>query len=92
MKKASFLRFYKGAFTSRDVDEMPVDEFEEYWRAINVIESKEIMTQFTVADFPHYKGAKRKEIYNKLKMAFNETSSRAQSTEEIARMLGALDG
>tara|TARA_Y100000401_G_scaffold103704_1_gene94919 strand:+ start:2901 stop:3179 length:279 start_codon:yes stop_codon:yes gene_type:complete len=92
LKKASFLRFYRGAFTSRDVDDMPVDEFEEYWNAINVIESKEIMTQFTVSDFPHYKNGKRKEIYNKLKMSFNQASSRAQSTEEIARMLGALDG
>lgn len=92
MKKASFLRFYGGAFTSSDVDEMPVDEFEEYWNAINVIESKEIMTQLTVADFPHYKNGKRKEIHNKIKMAFNQTSSKAQSTEEIARMLGALNG
>ena len=71
---------------------MPVDEFEDYWKAINIIESKEILTQFTIADFPHYKSAKRKEIYNKVKMCFNQTSSKAQSTEEIARMLGALNG
>ena len=69
---------------------MPADEFHEYWKAINVIESREILTQFTIADFPHYKGGKRKEIHNKVKMCMNQESSVVQSTEEIARMLGAL--
>ena len=71
---------------------MPVEEFEEYWKAINIIESKEILTQFTIADFPHYKSGKRKEVYNKVKMCLNQTSTRAQSTEDIARMLGAFNG
>ena len=71
---------------------MPVEEFEEYWRSINIIESKEILTQFTIADFPHYKTNKRKEVYNKVKMCLNQTSNKAHSTDEIARMLGALNG
>ena len=92
MKKATFLKFYNGAFTSIDVDNMTVDEFDQYWRVINIIESKDIMTQFTIADFPHYKSGKRKEIYNKVKMCMRQESVRAQSTEEIARMLKGING
>ena len=71
---------------------MTVDEFEQYWKAINIIESRDLLTKFTVADFPHYKSGKRKEIYNKVKMCMNQESVKAQTTQDIARMLGALNG
>tara|TARA_Y100000004_G_C8902730_1_gene407197 strand:+ start:307 stop:585 length:279 start_codon:yes stop_codon:yes gene_type:complete len=92
LKKGIVLRFYSGAFTSRDIDEMEVEEFNQYFGAIRLIESKEIMTQLMIADFPHYKNGKRKEIHNKLRLTMQNGSSRANSTEEIARMLGALNG
>lgn len=84
------LRFYNGAFTSRDVDEMPYFLFEQYWSAITIIESRETLSAFTVADFPHLKAGKRKEIYNKVQGCLKQSNTKAQSTEEIARMLGAL--
>lgn len=84
------LRFYNGAFTSRDVDEMPFYLFEQYWTAITIIESRETLSAFTIADFPHLKTGKRKEIYNKVQSCMTQSNQKAQSTEEIARMLGAL--
>ena len=86
------LRFYHGAFTSSEVDMMEVSEFNQYYNAIKMIESKEILTQLMIADFPHYKVGKRREIHNKLKLEMSNGSTRINSTEEIARMLGALNG
>ncbi len=86
------LRFYHGAFSSSEIDEMEVEEFNQFYRAIRMIESKEIMTQMMISDFPHYKSGKRKEIYNKLKLEVNSSNQRANTTEEIARMLGGLNG
>tara|TARA_A100001015_G_C15043364_1_gene741498 strand:- start:4626 stop:4841 length:216 start_codon:yes stop_codon:yes gene_type:complete len=71
---------------------MDVGEFNQYFAAIRLIESKEIMTQLMIADFPHYKIGKRKEIHNKLRLEMQNGSSRANSTKDIARMLGALNG
>lgn len=84
------LRFYNGSFTSQDVDEMDVDEFEQYCTAINIIESRELLSQFTVADYPHLKSDKRRQLYNKVKLCMKNESAKAQTTEDIARMLGAL--
>lgn len=86
------LRFYNGAFTSDYVDNMPYNLFEQYWNAIRIIESRETLSQFTVADFPHLKSGKRKEIYNKVQACLKQESITAKSTEDIARMLGALNG
>lgn len=86
------LRFYHGSFTSNEIDEMEIDEFNQYYNAIKLIESKEIMTQLMISDFPHYKSNKRKEIYNKLKLEMQNGTMRAQSTKDLARMLGALNG
>lgn len=71
---------------------MEIDEFNQYYNAIKLIESKEIMTQLMISDFPHYKSNKRKEIYNKLKLEMQNGTMRAQSTKDLARMLGALNG
>ena len=86
------LRFYNGSFTSREVDEMDVDEFEQYCSAINIIESRELLSQFTVADYPHLKSEKRRQIYNRVKACMQNKSTKAETTEELARMLGALNG
>ena len=69
---------------------MEVGEFNQYYNAIRLIESKEILTQLMISDFPHYNVGKRREIHSKLKMEMKNGSMRATSTEEIARMLGAL--
>lgn len=84
------LRFYNGAFTSDDVDNMPYGLFDQYWNAISIIESRETLSAFTIADFPHLKTGKRKEIYNKVQSCMRQSNHKAQSTEDIARMLGAL--
>ena len=71
---------------------MTVDEFDQYFAAIKIIESRETLNSFTIVDFPHLKPGKRKQIYNQVQACLNQESSKAQSTEEIARMLGALNG
>tara|TARA_Y100001937_G_scaffold62004_1_gene85030 strand:- start:4828 stop:5094 length:267 start_codon:yes stop_codon:yes gene_type:complete len=86
------LRFYNGAFRDEDLDNMSIDLFNQYWSAINVIESKEMLSDFTVADFPHLKSGKRKEIYNKVQSCLRQEKNVATSTREIARMLGAING
>lgn len=85
------LRFYHGSFSSSDVDEMEVEEFNQYYNAVRLIESKEILTQLMISDFPHYKQSKRREVHNKLKLEMQNGANRVQSTREIARMLGALN-
>lgn len=87
------LSFYSGAFTSREIDEMPVDEYEQYFNAIRIIESRQILNGFVVADWPHLKGIKRQEIHRRFtRQVSNDKSNVANSTEELARMLGAIDG
>ena len=54
------LRFYNGSFTSKEIDEMTVSEFNQYFAAIKIIESRETLNSFTVVDFPHLKSEKRK--------------------------------
>ena len=71
---------------------MTIDIFNQYWMAIRVIESREMISQFTVADFPHLKSAQRKKNYNQVKGCLSQESKNANSTEEIARMLGAING
>lgn len=86
------LRFYQGSFTSNEFDEMEVGEFNQYFKAMYVIESREMLAQITIADFPHYKESRRKDIFTKLKLGMQTDSNKAQSTQEIARMLGAFNG
>lgn len=69
---------------------MPFELFMQYFAAIKIIESREILSAFTIADFPHLKQGRRKEIYNRVQSCMRQTSHKAQSTEDIARMLGAL--
>ena len=85
------LSFYSGAFTSKDIDEMPIDEYEQYFNAIQIIESRQILNGFVVADWPHLKGIKRQEIHRRFRQQVgNDNKNAANSTEEIARMLGEL--
>ena len=68
---------------------MPVSEFDQYFAAIKIIESRETLNSFTIVDFPHLKSEKRKQVYNQVQAGLNQESHKAQSTLEIARMLGA---
>ena len=87
------LRFYNGV-TPESLDEMSVIEFDQYWLAITKIEAQEMLIEFTIADYPHLKPNRRKEIYNKLKRA--QSNGRAEgalmSPEEIAKKIGAISG
>ena len=85
------LRFYHGSFSSSDVDEMEVEEFNQYYNAVRLIESSEILTQLMVSDFPHYKQSKRAEVHSKLKLQMLNGANRVQSRRDIARMLGAIN-
>ena len=71
---------------------MVVSEFDQYYAAIKIIEARETLNSFTVVDFPHLKEGKRKQIYNQVRSCLNQESHKVQSTQEIAKMLGALNG
>ena len=86
------LNFYSGAFTSKEIDEMPIDEYEQYYNAIQIIESRQILNGFVIADWPHLKATKRKEVHARFRRELSNQKYNANSTEDIARMLGAING
>ena len=71
---------------------MVVSEFDQYYAAIKILESRETLNSFTIVDFPHLKAGKRKQIYNQVQACLNQETAKVQTTQEIARMLGAIDG
>ena len=71
---------------------MPVDEFNQYYAAIKILESRETLNSFTIVDFPHLKAGKRKQVYNQVQACLKQEAAKAQSTQEIARMLVSIDG
>ena len=71
---------------------MPIDEYEQYFNAINILESRQVLNGFVIADWPHLKAGKRREVHSKFKRQLNNQKYNANSTEDIARMLGAIDG
>jgi hypothetical protein len=86
------LRFYNG-LTPRELDEMSVIEFDQYWLAITKIEAQEMLLEFTVADYPHLKPNRRREVYNKLKkLQDNGQAPGLMTPKDIAKAIGALSG
>tara|TARA_B100000214_G_C23925464_1_gene608136 strand:- start:817 stop:1083 length:267 start_codon:yes stop_codon:yes gene_type:complete len=87
------LRFYNGV-TPESLDEMSVIEFDQYWQSITKIEAQEMLLEFTIADYPHLKPNRRREVYRKLKRL--QTNGREDgalmSPEEIAKAIGAISG
>ena len=71
---------------------MPVDEFNQYYAAIKILESRETLNSFTIVDFPHLKAGKRKQVYNQVQACLKQEAAKAQSTQELARMLGGIAG
>lgn len=70
-----------------------MDIFESYWIEITRIEAEETLVSMTIADYPLLKGSKRQEVYNSVKKHLHRNSNSAiQSTEEIARVIGGLNG
>lgn len=69
--------------------------FEEasiYWEAITVIEAREMLSQLSVADYPHMKKTSRQKLHRSLsKMAFPATfkDKRRLTLQDLAAMGGS---
>ena len=87
------LRFYNGV-TPESLDEMSVIEFDQYWQSITKIEAQEMLIEFTIADYPHLKPNKRREVHSKLKKLQNNgrPEGALMSPKEIAKAIGAISG
>ncbi len=83
-------RFYN--MDSGQLDQMPVDEFEIYWQQIAKIEAQEMLLAITVADYPHLKGNQRTQIYNRIKNHASDDKQKILSTQDIAKVIGAING
>tara|TARA_R100001510_G_C7642996_1_gene200540 strand:- start:608 stop:892 length:285 start_codon:yes stop_codon:yes gene_type:complete len=93
LQKARLLRFYNGAFTLDNLKNIKMRDFGKYLNAIEIIESKEMLDQMIVADFPHVKKEKRSNIHAKLKRKLRQENDHVlTSTEEIAKVIGGLSG
>ena len=73
---------------------MTPTEFEQYWKAITIIDSREFLRSLQISDHPHTSKNYRTDLVAKRKrQAFPANSStNAMSTEDIAKMIGAMNG
>ena len=86
------LRCYNG-LTPELIDEMSVIEFDQYWQSITKIEAQEMLIEFTIADYPHLKPNKRREMHNKLKkLQDNGQAPGLMTPKDIAKAIGAISG
>lgn len=87
------IRFY-GVFKPDDLENMPCDEFDSYWLAIERIEAQEQLMALNISDYPHIKQKGREKIHRGIfEKAFPVDESKSVSTEEMASILGgAING
>lgn len=87
---------YFYGWTLHEVDHLSIDDFESFWQSIDVIENQNILTQFTINDWPNMKKEARTKLHKQVhKKAFPKTheTSKPQSTKDIFEMLsGAING
>ena len=88
------LRFYNGAFTLESLKKINVRDFRNYLKAVEILESKEMLDKMTISDFPHIKKERRSSIHSKLKRKMRQEDNLMvlQSTEQIAKVIGGLNG
>lgn len=71
---------------------MPVSEFHAYYRALNRMQAGETLLNYNIADWPYTSKQKRNEIWAKLKAVHKPVQHVAQSTADIAKIIGGLSG
>lgn len=73
---------------------MTPQTFDQYWKAITIIDSRDFLRSLQISDHPHVNKHHRNETVRKRKReAFPaDTTKKAMSTEDIAKMLGAMNG
>ena len=64
MKRAQLARFY--GFSHEEISEMPQKSVMDYWRAVNVLEARELLTQLRVICHPHHKRPEQKKFSDHL--------------------------
>lgn len=87
MAKMSF--FY--GWTNDQIEDLPIDLFENYWSAITVIEAQEMLKNLTIQDWTKMKNSSREKLHRQLHRdaypaSFNEVKQ--VSNDELAKILG----
>ena len=62
--------------------------FEEYWQAITKLEAQKMLSDFTVADYPHLKNNQRQDIYKKINnLAYFDRDKKYITFEELDQLM-----
>ena len=65
----------------QDIYDLTIDQFESFWQAITPIEAQDMLTQFTILDWPNMKKEARQSLHRKIhKQAFPKTHDPKQDT------------
>jgi hypothetical protein len=78
-------------WTLDEVKKLSIDDFDQFWLAISVIESRKMLNLITVGDFSHMKQSTRDKVFKDLSDdAFPSSIMpvRQVSTSELAKVLG----
>jgi hypothetical protein len=81
-------RFY--GFSDADIEEMHLEDFINYSKAIEMLEAKEMLVNMKIMDYPKMKQEARKQLFQGVhKKAYPGAYSeqKALSTEDVAAML-----
>ena len=80
-------RFY--GISPIEAGRMPIDEFEDYYQAITILEARETLKDLRVSDWPHQSKDDRKQFHRELhKMAFPDVKSKPMTLDELRGILG----
>lgn len=82
---------YFYGWTHDQIEQLDVENFENYWGAIPIIEAQQLMKNLTASDWPHLKENSRESLHRQLYEqaypdSFKETKQLA--TSDLARILG----
>lgn len=88
------MAFFYG-WTNEQLQQLDVDEFNDYWHAITIIEAQEQLKRLSVADWPNLKKQSREKQHRQLHKdaypaSFNEVKQ--INNADLAKILGGTLG
>ena len=90
--KAKVARFY--GWAASEIELMPFSLFYDYYRAIEVVNSEEMLEGIEIAVSPHLKQEKFREVIKnkqrKIKMLMDATEGRQASIEDVAKAFARM--
>lgn len=87
--KAEIARFY--GWSHFQIQEMTMVDLFSYYRSIESVRAREVLTQLKISDYPHQKGQLRSDYFNKVEKAAFPNKKRKDFNQLIDQM-GATIG